>query len=274
MNVTEKYIDFCNKRSVPFALCDKINPYDDTTLFCPAGMQQYKSLFLNESYLGTKANIQSCIRLNDLSEIGDGTHLLYFNMIGLFSFREMTVESAIDFWMGFLKELNLRPDYVTIHPDRTDWMQYYENMEIKLDNECKWSDGVIGGYCTEFYINGIEIGNIVNPLGTCIDVGFGLERIQYILDGVIKPKEDILKESILKIIESGYKPSNVKQGYVLRKLLRNLSKMGMELDHPFFKEEQDRQKAILKRYEGLRAKNPNKSKAWWFDTHGIDLDAL
>ena len=78
----------------------------------------------------------------------------------------------------------------------------------------------------------------------------------------------------MKIIESGYKPSNVKQGYVLRKLLRNLSKMGMELDHPFFKEEQDRQKAILKRYEGLRAKNPNKSKAWWFDTHGIDLDAL
>ena len=28
-----------------------------------------------------------------------------------------------------------------------------------------------------------EIGNIVNPLGTCIDVGFGLERLDMIVHG-------------------------------------------------------------------------------------------
>ena len=35
---------------------------------------------------------------------------------------------------------------------------------VRIDNECLWSDGNIGGYCTEFYKNDIEIGNIVNTL--------------------------------------------------------------------------------------------------------------
>jgi len=56
-----------------------VKSYDETTLFCPAGMQQFKSKFSDLNYKGTLSNIQPCIRLNDIDEIGDGTHLLYFN---------------------------------------------------------------------------------------------------------------------------------------------------------------------------------------------------
>ena len=255
---------------------DNVKSYDDTTLFCPAGMQQFKSKFKDLNYTGTISNIQSCLRLNDLEEIGDGCHLLYFNMIGFFSFREWTVPQTIEFWMEFLVKIGINPDYVTIHPDKSDWKEYYKkyNIEIKFDNECKWTDGDIGGYCTEFYKNGIEIGNIVNPLDNCIDVGFGLERLEMILSGHQKSKEDTLKETIMKIIDSGFTPTYNKQGSLLRKLLRLCYIGNIIIDHPFYEEEIKRQEKIFNKWNRLKDKYKDKSKEWWWYTFGIDLDLI
>ena len=276
MNIQSKYEEFCKRKNISFKLNDKVNPYDNTTLFCPAGMQQFKDTFKDKTTSGTTANIQSCIRMNDFEEIGDGTHLLYFNMIGLFSFRELRIQDAIDFWLEFLQqELNITLDYVTIHPDKiNEWSKFYPGLEIREDKECIWSDGEIGGYCTEFYVNGIEIGNIVNPLGDCIDVGFGLERLELVINKLEKTKNEILKESILKIIDSGYKPGAVKQGYVLRKLLKELHLSGDTLGHIFFGQELQRQEQVLKTYNRLKNKHKDKSKEWWLASVGIDLDLL
>ena len=256
-----------------------VKSYDNTTLFCPAGMQQFKSKFSDLNYKGTISNIQPCIRLNDIDEIGDGTHLLYFNMIGLFSFREKTVQEMIHFWMEFLNRIGIKPDYVTIHPDKIiEWSPYYSdyNIPIKWDDQCKWTDGEIGGYCTEFYKDNVEIGNIVNPLGDCIDVGFGLERLELVLGGEKQTKYEILKETVLKIIESEIKPSHTGSGYVLKKLLGILYKNGVEIDHDFYREEVKRQERNISKYNKLKdkEKNKNKSKEWWWDTHGIDLDLI
>ncbi|MBB4482744.1 hypothetical protein GGE46_005359 [Rhizobium etli] len=118
----QHYQDFCLSKGIDFTRIDSVRPHDDTTLFCSAGMQQYKPLFSDPSYSGTVANSQACLRMGDLDEIGDGTHLLHFTMLGLFSFREMTVGNAIDFWLEFLATLGLVPDHVTIHPDRlVEW---------------------------------------------------------------------------------------------------------------------------------------------------------
>jgi hypothetical protein len=121
---------------------------------------------------------------------------------------------------------------------------------------------------------GYEKGNIVNPLESCIDVGFGLERLEMFVNGKTISKEETLKETIHKIIDSGYKPSNIKQGYVLRKLLRELWKLGSNLDHEYFNEEVIRQKKIEDTYERLKNKHSDKSKEWWFDTHGINIDEV
>jgi len=240
-------------------------------------MQRFKPLFSDPGHTGTIANVQSCLRLVDLDEIGDQTHFLHFNMVGLFSFRRMTVKDAIDFWLDFLGEIGLTVDYVTIHPDKMEeWTPLYEGrVPIRPDPECIWSDGNISGYCTEFYKDGIEIGNIVNPLGTCIDVGFGLERLDMVLNGTRKPcGTDVLKEAIWLIIDSGYRPGAKEQGYVLRKLLRMLAKQGGTLDHPFMREEIERQQRLRERYLRLRPRHPDKPPEWWFDTHGIDVTEM
>ena len=278
MNIVNEYKNFCEERGIFFNIENKVNPYDDTTLFCPAGMQKFKSQFNNSDYKGTIGNVQSCIRMNDFDEIGDLSHLLYFNMIGLFSFREMTIEDTITFWITFLKKIGITPDYVTIHSNRKDWLKHYNSLgitDVRFDDEnCTWSDGSIGGYCTEFFIDGVEIGNIVNPLDNCIDVGFGLERLEMFVNGRKIDKVETLKDTALKIIESGYTPSNLKQGYVLRKILREIYKCGSSLEHDFFTQEVERQSKIVERYNKLKNKHLNMSKQWWYETHGIDLDVV
>jgi alanyl-tRNA synthetase len=261
---------------LPFEIINTVNSYDETTLFCPAGMQKYKKEFKDISKTNTTiCNIQSCLRLNDLDSLGDGIHLGNFQMMGMFSFRHWSVPQTIDFWMEFLtKELQLKIDYTTVHPDKKDWEKYH-TVPIKYDEECKWSDGDIGGYCTEFYINNIEIGNIVNPLENCIDVGFGLERLEFILTGN-RPLsiEDSLENTILKIIESGVFPSHTKQGYILRKLMRLLYKKGGKMSHPLFLKEVERQLKMKDNYIKLFPKYKEKNKDWWYETHGISLDEI
>jgi len=257
---------------------ESIKPYDDTTLFCCSGMQQFKSKFVDLSYKNvTISNIQPCIRINDIEEIKDQTHFLYFNMIGLFSFRDWSVKKTIDFWMEFLKRLDIKVDYITIHPDKfNQWKEYYidYNIEVREDKDCLWTDGNLGGYCTEFYVNNIEIGNIVNCNGDCIDVGFGLERLDLVLNNRVKTEEEVLKNTIYKIIGDGYEPSHKKQGYVLKMLLRRLVRLDGYIDHEFFRKEKERQDKIISKYERLKDKFKDKSKEWWYETHGIDLDLL
>jgi len=273
MNIKTKFEQYCRSKNIIFQDDNSVKSYDDTTLFCPAGMQQFKNEFKNKSFSKTIANVQACIRLNDFDELGDGIHFAYFNMLGLFSFREMSVKQAIDFWMDFIKEINIKLTHVTIHPDKKEWVKYYNeyNIVVKKNDECKWSDGDIGGYCTEFFNGKLELGNIVNPLGTCIDCGFGLERLELMKNPIKKTRIETLRECALQIIKAGFKPSNTKQGYVLRKILREIFKSGESINHIYFKEEVERQEEILNRYERLRKQFPNESKQWWYETHGIKL---
>ncbi|HSZ53629.1 MAG TPA: alanine--tRNA ligase-related protein [Caulobacteraceae bacterium] len=269
-----EYEEFCESRGISVHEVDHVRPYDTTTLFCPAGMQQFKPMFRNPDYRGTLANIQACLRINDLDEIGDGTHLLNFEMMGLFSFREMSVEESIDFWFDFLSQIGALPDRVTIHPDRMDaWRGLYDGrgVEVAADEDCVWSDGEIGGYCTEFYRGGVEIGNIVNTGGDCIDVGFGLDRLLSSLGEPPPDQVEALRDGVSKIIESGYEPGPKQQGYVLRKLLRELVRRGAPLDHPFYRAEAERQSRLKATFERLWSKHSDKPAEWWLDTHGIEL---
>lgn len=160
---------------------------DKTSLFCTSGMHHYKNQFKDKSYFSTFTNIQKVLRFNDLDEvlrIGEGNqyrHRLIFHMVGLFGFREITLKQSIDFVLSFLSLLQIKPDYITIHQDKYDeWKEYYSEYDIPIviDSEnCTWSDGENTSYCTELFYKNIEIGNIVNPYGDCIDTGLGMERL-------------------------------------------------------------------------------------------------
>lgn len=280
IDIKKAYEEFCKSRGIQWCSVHSVSSYNSTTLFCPAGMQQYENMFTDLNVIDTTiANIQPCIRIKDMEEMGDGIHLLYFNMLGLFSFRGMSVPATIDFWMEFLFELGVKVSQITIHPDKFDeWKLYYSNYKVNLqiDEGCIWGNGSgLEGYCTEFYVNDIEIGNIVNINGDCIDVGFGYERLNSIVNKMSKEtKVRILQNAIIAIIDSGCSPGPKLQGYVLRKLLRIFAKEGGKLDHKFFYNEIKRQERLVRLYNRLKTKHKDKSKAWWYDTHGINLDEL
>ena len=241
-------------------------------------MQRFKNKYQDKNHKDTFSNVQKCLRLNDLKEIGDSTHYLIFNMLGLFSFRDLSLQETINFWLLFTKEINNYPDYITIHPDKKEWVNLYpKDMEIRFDDECIWSDGVIGGYCTEFYKNDVEIGNIVNTLGDCIDVGFGCERLLVNMISSDKPsKSEILKDTIEVLINSNITLSNNKQGYILKKLLVDFVLSGGNMNNKEFEIVKKNQINVYENYKKMKLKNKykNKDSYWWLDTIGIDENKI
>lgn len=253
---------------------------DDTTLFTTSGMQHFKHRYSDLSYFDTFSNIQQCLRVNDLEEIGDGTHFLTFEMIGLFSFRQWSLQQSIDFMYSFMNKLGIIPDYVTIHPDKyEEWRYLYDKylVDIKLDDECIWSDGSIGGYCTEFYKNDIEIGNIVNTLGDCIDIGFGLERLLEVTNSLVsKTRLQILEETSVVLLNQHVQVGNNKQGYILKKLITESIFSGSLLQLNEFKKIRSNHEKAYSTY--LRKKSHHRFKdkddLFWADTFGFQVHRL
>lgn len=91
---------------------------DPSILFVTAGMQPLVPYLMGEKHpLGVRlANIQKCIRTQDIDEVGDNTHNTFFEMIGFWSLGDYFKEDAIkQSYTFFTKELGLSPDrfYVT-----------------------------------------------------------------------------------------------------------------------------------------------------------------
>ncbi len=185
---------------------------DPSVLFTTAGMQQFKPYYIGEKDaekdFGTKnvVTVQKCIRTSDIDEVGDDTHLTFFEMLGNFSFGGYWKKGAIEYAYEFItKELGLKIDYVSIFegdaeiPADTEskeiWQKIDSSLTIKNHNreDNFWGPTGEEGPCgptTEIYVNGVEIWNIVfnefyktkegkyEPLKIKgIDTGMGLERL-------------------------------------------------------------------------------------------------
>ncbi|MBI3627949.1 MAG: alanine--tRNA ligase [Candidatus Sungbacteria bacterium] len=96
-------------------------PSDPSVLLTTAGMQQFKPYYTGEADpekdFGSKntASIQKSFRTSDIDEVGDETHLTFFEMVGNFSFggyfKEETIKLAHEF---ITKVMELPISYVTI----------------------------------------------------------------------------------------------------------------------------------------------------------------
>jgi alanyl-tRNA synthetase len=259
-------------------------PEDDTTLFVCSGMQNLKSRFANPD--GSKhGTIQHCIRTNDLDLVGDGSHLTSFRMIGNFSFGGNDYEISVKMWDLILRDLGIEADEVRVHPDREDHRNLFEVLDYSVvdDEECVWSDGEIGGHCCEFFVRGLEIGNLVNTLGHSTDVGFGLERLLQLLENKNRVDETSLFRSIEPVIsdhertvlllrENGIEPGSKGRNYVCRRLLRRM--LRYEFDPlPELSDWVERERKYrddrLKSARGMWRRHGDKPHSWWRETFGI-----
>jgi alanyl-tRNA synthetase len=209
-------------------------------------MQPLKTRFQQPD--GTSyGNVQYCVRTNDIDEVGDGTHLTFFQMIGSFGFGSRDYERHVAMWTNIILDLKLPISHVNVHPD-SDFVRFWENkFAVRYDPSCFWTDGNVGGFCSELFTpNGVEVGNLVNPLGHSVDVGFGFERILQVMEGKSRVDQTELFNPLLDPIsrdhfrtlavfkDQGIAPGNKGRNYVCRRLVRRFIRMNPNtVDCPF-----------------------------------------
>src|SRR5215207_10656477 len=85
---------------------------DPTTLFTGSGMQPLVPYLLGEQHpAGTRlVDSQTCIRVQDIEEVGDNRHTTFFEMLGNWSLGDYFKKEQIEWMFEFLtRELGLAP---------------------------------------------------------------------------------------------------------------------------------------------------------------------
>eukprot|EP00163_Fabomonas_tropica_P013461 TRINITY_DN2499_c0_g1_i1.p1 TRINITY_DN2499_c0_g1~~TRINITY_DN2499_c0_g1_i1.p1 ORF type:complete len:973 (-),score=368.24 TRINITY_DN2499_c0_g1_i1:251-3169(-) len=150
---------------------------------------------------------QFCLRFNDLDSIGlTGRHYAGFVMMGMqvFNTPEKFVyfkEEVVEFNLNWLiNELEIDPDEITLIED-------------------VWAGGGNLGPSVEYFIGGLELGNMVfmqyktypdgsrQPLQVqVIDVGVGLERVPWLINGSPTSYVDTFPSALARLQEAAQVP--------------------------------------------------------------------
>ena len=117
--IRSKYLEFYKKQD--HAVVERaplILTNDPTTLFTGAGMQPMIPYLLGEAHPEGKriADSQTCLRAQDIDDIGDNRHTTFFEMLGNWSLGDYFKEEQIGWMWTFLtEEIGLDPQrlYVT-----------------------------------------------------------------------------------------------------------------------------------------------------------------
>src|SRR3989338_5133845 len=110
MNIDSKklkklYIDFFSEKAhKEIANASLIPEHDPTVLFTTAGMHPLVPYLVGQPHpLGKRlVNVQKCIRTDDIDEVGDASHLTFFEMLGNWSLGDYWKQEAIKMSLEFL----------------------------------------------------------------------------------------------------------------------------------------------------------------------------
>ncbi|HET7060062.1 MAG TPA: alanine--tRNA ligase [Candidatus Saccharimonadales bacterium] len=106
--IRKAYLDFFTERghkAIPHA---QLVPYNDpTTLFTGSGMQPLIPYLLGEDHPeGVRlVNSQTCLRAQDIEEVGDNRHTTFFEMLGNWSLGAYFKEDQIRWFFEFLTDV-------------------------------------------------------------------------------------------------------------------------------------------------------------------------
>ncbi|MFA6410748.1 MAG: alanine--tRNA ligase-related protein [Candidatus Buchananbacteria bacterium] len=311
----QKYLDFFQSQGHTVIPSASLVPQNDpTVLFTTAGMHPLVPYLLGEKHPGGTrlTDVQKCIRTVDIDNVGDNTHLTFFEMLGNWSLGDYWKDQAIKMSFDFLtKKLQIPLDQLAVTcfagepenkiPKDEQSAKIWQNLGVKkeriafLGREDNWwgpagQTGPCGPDTEMFFWTGktpapknfdptdklwVEIwndvfmqynktaaGNYEELKQKNVDTGMGLERTTAVLNGwdnvfatdlfvpimaAIKKLAPIENEKSARIIADhlraavfilgeGIEPSNLDQGYVLRRLIRRAIRHGKVLGIIDFKE--------------------------------------
>ncbi len=104
----EAYIDFFKERGHAHIRSASLIPENDpTVLFTTAGMHPLVPYLLGEKHpLGKRlVDCQKCIRTGDIDEVGDASHLTFFEMLGNWSLGDYFKKESIGFSFDLLENV-------------------------------------------------------------------------------------------------------------------------------------------------------------------------
>lgn len=119
--IRKRFLTFFKEREHAIVPSSSLIPDDPSVLLTTAGMQQFKKYYTGEldamKDFGSKntTSVQKSFRTSDIDEVGDETHLTFFEMLGNFSFGGYWKKKAIELAHEFItKELSLAISYVSV----------------------------------------------------------------------------------------------------------------------------------------------------------------
>ena len=249
--IRKNFLEFFKKRDHTTVPSSSLIPDDPSVLLTTAGMQQFKRYFTGDldpiKNFGSKntVSIQKSFRTSDIDEVGDASHLTFFEMLGNFSFGGYFKEEAIKYAYEFITEVMKLPiDYVSIFegdPSKssgsaisadTESEKIWRSLGVKNIKKFGREDNFWGptgaegpcGPTTEIYINNVEIWNIVfnefycNPDKSLkkletpgVDTGMGLERLAMASQGVKTIFETDLFSSLIASLPTAWTDEKIKR---------------------------------------------------------------
>ena len=102
--IRQQFLDFFVARGHQLVPSHSLISPDPSVLFTTAGMQPFKPCFLGENcpYASRVVSCQRCFRTSDIEEVGDISHLTFFEMLGNFSFGDYGRREAIHWALELL----------------------------------------------------------------------------------------------------------------------------------------------------------------------------
>jgi alanyl-tRNA synthetase len=154
--IRQSFLNFFERQGHRKLPSSSLIPHEDpSVLLTTAGMQQFKPVFMGQAQppAPRATTVQKCFRTVDLEEVGDASHLTFFEMLGNFSFGDYFKEGAIAFaWEYLTRELSLDAARLqpTAHPTDDDaaaiWKKVSGRDVIRLEDNF-WGPTGASGPC-------------------------------------------------------------------------------------------------------------------------------
>jgi alanyl-tRNA synthetase len=154
--IRQSFLNFFERQGHRKLPSSSLIPHEDpSVLLTTAGMQQFKPIFMGQAQppAPKATTVQKCFRTVDLDEVGDSSHLTFFEMLGNFSFGDYFKEGAIEFaWEYLTRELSLDAARLqpTAHPTDDDasalWKKVSGKDVIRLEDNF-WGPAGASGPC-------------------------------------------------------------------------------------------------------------------------------